>query len=248
MKWAFDNSTKLIGLVSFALLVVATVHDWAYFLVIGRKFRSIQTTYDYITSAIEWMPAFLLIGIMVTCFAVPAIRLLGPKNEFGFEDQINLHWRKTNNFLRGLSVVLSIGLLFSSLFDAFPVNFSEIIASIALVLLSVGISSKVSERAFFVTTIVIFCCIVFIHGITDGLTAIKGDPDVHKINLNGGGFKQASVLRTFEKGILVWNSPSESVEFIRWDQIDELSHHVRLNTESSGCHLLLWLCKDRVEP
>jgi hypothetical protein len=62
MKCTFDNSTKLVAVLPFLLLVVSTVHDWGYFLVIGPKLRSIQTTYDYVTNALDWLPLVALVG------------------------------------------------------------------------------------------------------------------------------------------------------------------------------------------
>jgi hypothetical protein len=54
------------------VIVFGTVHDWGYFYVIGPQFRLIQTTYDYITNAIDWMPAFLVV-VAVMVGSLPAI-------------------------------------------------------------------------------------------------------------------------------------------------------------------------------
>jgi hypothetical protein len=69
MKWILENAAKLIGLLSFALVVFSTVHDWGYFSIVGPHFRTMLTAYDYVTNAIEWMPAFIFWCVLSVAFA-----------------------------------------------------------------------------------------------------------------------------------------------------------------------------------
>src|SRR5262245_58621229 len=82
MRWLLENAAKAIGLLSFSLLALSVVHDWGYFYVVGSRFRTVQTTYDYIANAIDWLPPLLLSAIVAA-----AIAKLLPKNvSDGFED------------------------------------------------------------------------------------------------------------------------------------------------------------------
>jgi hypothetical protein len=68
--------------------------------------------------------------------------------------------------------------------------------------------------------------------------------------LKGGEERQRILLRNLDKGLLVRSPTHEHIEFIRWDQIEEVtkpSPTTRL--ESYSCRWLnVWCWHSKVEP
>src|SRR5258708_40069973 len=87
MKWILENAAKLIGLLSFGLVVFSTIHDWGYFSVIGSHYRALLSAYDYVTNAIEWMPAFALTSVFGAALSYLLASLIAKNPEGGFGDQ-----------------------------------------------------------------------------------------------------------------------------------------------------------------
>jgi hypothetical protein len=87
---------------------------------------------------------------------------------------------------------------------------------------------------------------VFASGMAEAGEAIRNPSNVYRI-LKAGA-KSAVLLRTFEKGILIWNVGSRRAEMIRWDQVDGLSRVVAWDSETPACRMLSWFCTARVEP
>jgi hypothetical protein len=242
MKWAFDNSTKLVALLSLVLIVIATVHDWGYFYVIGPKFRSIQTTYDYITSVIEWLPALTVFAIFLVAssFLMSRSRIFetllwgGAPGNAGFDDHQRISaQRRRRTYVMRVFIPNTILIGLFGLLLPFPA-YLGIIATVISVSLVAGTAIFLEEQfpaskrlVGAVSLIPFFFCV----GIVDGYWATITPADVHGLKLKGGEIRHASVLRTFEKGVLTWNPSTETVQFIRWDQIDELDHFVRHDNE-----------------
>jgi hypothetical protein len=63
-KNLIDNLGKFIAALSFALLTVTVLHDWGYFWLLGSRFQCIQTPYDYLANAIEWLPLHLALFLL----------------------------------------------------------------------------------------------------------------------------------------------------------------------------------------
>lgn len=55
------------------------------------------------------------------------------------------------------------------------------------------------------------------------------------------------ILRTLEKGLLVWDPPNNKVDFVRWEKVGHLTHLIWKSYdapffESLGCHFWSKLC------
>jgi hypothetical protein len=250
MKWVFDNSTKLAGLFSLALIVFTIAHDWGYFIVIGPKFRSIQTAYDYIASAIEWLPGFLAVILPATLISFLVLKLpaLNVPDEFGFEGQRKAPPNWPVRIIESAILIFPILFLLLSLPFSYPSNLVALAAAGFFALMNVvyfTIRGSLWVHVMGVVTVVI---LVFCSGIADGIISTRGTLDAHRLKLKGGESIHVSLLRSFEKGVLVWNPLQERVQFIRWDQAEELSHRIELNGPASGCRFLTWFCRNRIEP
>src|ERR1043166_8948930 len=114
MKLTLDNGIKTLSLISFCLLAVSTAHDWAFFRSFGQKFQSIQTTFDYISHAIEWLPALVaLLGVQVLFELFTLQRRMGElEPDSGFENfqlkkqKLVFKWISRFLFAAGLAFLL----------------------------------------------------------------------------------------------------------------------------------------------
>lgn len=70
MKSLLENGPKALALMSFSAVVVTMFHDWGYYWIIGSKFQSVRTPYDYIANSIAWLPLSLSIFAVYVFVAV----------------------------------------------------------------------------------------------------------------------------------------------------------------------------------
>jgi hypothetical protein len=257
MKWIIENVPKTVGVLSFLGLILTTVHDWGYFSVVGSKFRSIQTTYDYITNAIEWLPALILILIfsMLASFTI-VLATVPSTPEFGFDD---LRVRFTRRRLRNQCisfVILGALAYLASWFLTFPYNRVLSISSASAIVMSAGMfldsataGNKNSQNTVRGTAFIAgFLALTFLYGVLDAASAIRSTENVYRITYKNSNFKNAPLLRSFEKGILIWNLEVRTAEFIRWDEISGVSHVVATDQITAACRLLPRFCTTPTEP
>src|SRR5258708_24467322 len=121
MKWILENATKVIGLLIFALVVFSTVHDWGYFSVIGPHFRTLLSAYDYITNAIEWMPAFVFWFVVMGGLTHLISSWFDPVHGGGYGDHRRKVYRRILVWYSGCALILGLGELGVGLFfQTFP--------------------------------------------------------------------------------------------------------------------------------
>src|SRR4051794_700759 len=56
MTKILDKLPQIVAGVSFFVLVLAIVHEYAYFAVVGAQYQSLMSATDYLVSALSWMP------------------------------------------------------------------------------------------------------------------------------------------------------------------------------------------------
>jgi hypothetical protein len=255
VKWIFENFTKLLGLLSFSLIAAATIHDWAYFYVIGSKFRSIQTTYDYITNAIEWMPTVLLsfaigvpLGLLISRFV-----LKGPDE--GLSGQRARRSGRIVWILAAVPACIAVPIFGFSLFLVYPL--SLLFVGLALVFLGTAASGALLKLMpsvpLSLAGAAVVASIIYVHGLMDGILDSVGNiqlaSNVHNVQLKGGDAERpVMLLRSFEKGILVRIPTNDRIELIRWDQIERLGHRVSIELERSGCRWAQRFCHRPLTP
>jgi hypothetical protein len=254
MKWLFENVAKLAAALSFALLVASNIHDWAYFWVLGSKFRSIQTTYDYITNALEWLPTVSSACFAGFAFAEVQDRLTKKDDQdAGFQDK---RIRKAISKLKPLAIgagMFSLFFLISGLLRSFPGNVIQIVYALTSAITAAFFIwvSRVGRRSvdwIWSLIIVPILMMVFAFGIIDANFDLHGYRNVYRLDLKGGISQQVSLLRSFEKGVLVRLPASESIEFVRWEQIDRIGRVARLSDELMICSVFSIFCDKSETP
>lgn len=249
MKWTFDHLAKIVAALSFGLVATTTIHDWGFFLVVGSKFQSIQTTYDHLANALDWLPQLLIInGIAFVGSHLSSKMTAGrARSEFGFEGQYRRYTRRRFQIAAGIFALAGIFFIVVSGFDSYPSNLANIaVGFLSLVCSATAISFFYYDRAFIGVTIFGFFVFIFAYGTDDGVRSIRS-PSVYRLNFRDGETKQVSLLRSFEKGVLVWSPVENRVEFFRWEQVDEVSRRYAVEPPT-GCRILSWFCREEPEP
>ena len=85
----------------------------------------------------------------------------------------------------------------------------------------------------------VLAVLAFVAGQTRASGAIAAVGEPYKVKMKGGEERQRVLLRSFDKGLLVRSPTEERVEFIKWDQIEEVTKRSPKDRgESLSC---LWL-------
>jgi hypothetical protein len=256
MKWILENGTKVIGLLSFSLIVFTTVHDWGYFSIIGPNFRTLLSAYDYITNAIEWMPAFFFSFGVTTALAFALSSWTDQIPEGGYGDHKRKQFRRKMATYSGMVLIASLFFLGKSMVQTFPASRVTQIGAAALFFTTLSVfylawkdtKLKIRRQIALAMGAAGLACSAYISGVEEARSAIEQPANVYKLNLKGNFTKSAVLLRTFEKGVLIWNSDSSTAQLLRWDQIDGLSHIVAFDKVSRACRMFSWFCQPQVQP
>jgi hypothetical protein len=108
-QYLLDNGSTVVGLLSFAILTLSVFHDWGYFWVVGLRFQSMQTPYDYLANSIEWLPLHLG-GLIFTGLVSWVSILLGrTDNDYlsGVQRSKNRRWMWAPTFAVALAAIFA---------------------------------------------------------------------------------------------------------------------------------------------
>jgi hypothetical protein len=250
MKWTIENGAKIFGLFSFCLLAMAAAHDWAFFAAFGAQFQSIQTTYDYISGAIEWLPALLFFIAVINAsqmFMMAVSR--GEENDPGFMDQRQKKnsrvYRRFAIIFGFMTVVLGLGgfLLFTSwerrMFAGG--SFVMLAATVLMWFRSSRDTTKWEPIVISIYGALLVLAMAYIFGAYQGELAKEGQSRVYTLKTKEGPARDLILIRSIEKGILTWDAETNTAEFIRWDGVATLSR-VSEPQRSVVCSWLNKLC------
>jgi hypothetical protein len=70
-KEFFEAAPRVIGVLTFSILVLTVVHETGYFVVLGPHLQTVATTFDYFTNSLVWLPTS--IGLLL---AVQSIEIV----------------------------------------------------------------------------------------------------------------------------------------------------------------------------
>jgi hypothetical protein len=59
---------NLLAATSFGVLMLAFVHEWAFYYTVGGDYQALLTVTDYFNSAVGWLPWFALGFILMSLF------------------------------------------------------------------------------------------------------------------------------------------------------------------------------------
>jgi hypothetical protein len=95
-----------------------------------------------------------------------------------------------------------------------------------------------------ITAIPVLAMLAFVIGQQKGVSALTSTSAPYALKLKGGELRQRILLRNFDKGLLVRSPADQRVEFIRWDQIEDVTKpSPRFADESYSCQWFEIWCR-----
>jgi hypothetical protein len=82
----FGMIPAMAAATSFMVLVLAFIHEWAFYFVIGGQYQSLVSVTDYFNSAIGWLP-WAVLGILTALL----LELMDPARNIPLEDMDDYH-------------------------------------------------------------------------------------------------------------------------------------------------------------
>jgi hypothetical protein len=245
MSELLEKFATVVGAATLALLLFAVCHEYGYFSVIGSQFQTFVSTTDYFTNATQWIVFAVWMGFSWV-------------NWRGIEDpdyypSFSMGWKGW--ILPGIFVLLFVFEFFTgSGFNNVPIFFFLLYLwlTFGTKIVPFAGSADENQRTIRKSLIIapILIVVAFIVGQMKGTTALTTVDDPFKIKIKGGEDRQRILLRNLDKGLLVRSPAHERIEFIRWDQIEEItkaSPAVRL--ESYSCRFFaVWCRSSQIDP
>lgn len=255
MRYILDHSSKAIALLGFVLLIISLVRDWGYFSVVGSQYLSIQTPYDHLTNSIEWLPQNLallgfsgLAGWLLGSFPKWLIDHVVAKSSndppIYFE---GVGSKKNAHLIRLLLLASNLTNLSFAAYIFLFMNHIPIYAGVIAFLIYMAIFTPLSKRLklrqswhlpILVAPIVLI--LAFIFGAVDANKATKRSDNFYRVAMSEQKQLDVQILRSFEKGILVWDRKAKRVALYRWDSISNVSNLIVRSERPFICHYYDW--------
>jgi hypothetical protein len=237
-KTVGESLTKLVGTVpnivaavSFLVLVLAFVHEWAYFHVIGGQNQSLLSITDYFNSAVGWLP-WVGVGL-----AIATLMRLTDVTRHIPDDAKSAFYRKHK--IRWVFERLPYHFVFWSLVlaGAFQFLFGDWYTRAALEFLVFFIWGKIfqllakqesivsivsKDVAYIIGFGPLFLAMAYIGGMSEGAAAIAPDKESNAIGRLKKEYRERDwiALRILSNGVLLRDfSDRNRIRFIRWEEI-----------------------------
>lgn len=215
---AFDNFAAVLAAATLGLLFLSVCHEYGYFWIVGSRFQTFLSTTDYFSNAILWLP---VLTFLLYSYLDWGVMLGNKKYNFGK----NWKWK----------------LAFWSVTLGFPVfaffDFKESFAftyALPIIFVWVGFVAgnlpyantrsevlRMAHRAMVIGPVV--AVIAFSAGVMQAESALASFSEPYRLDLKAGIRLNRTLLRTFDKGVLVRDPSADRIEFIRWDDLLSLS-------------------------
>jgi hypothetical protein len=259
-EW-LDYAPKAVAAFSFALLTLTIVHEWGFFWVIGPYFQSLVSAYDYLSSAVLWLPQNLLIILAIVIIRALAIKLT--QGRLGFwprEDgprAAGLTKEDQRKFQRVALSTIILGAAVAILTFFFLTEYVTLFYAFAFFNLWFGVFALFHNeqyslgrtKASLILILPVALVFVFAEGAADAEWAMTSfENRAYKITYKEPANESlfAYVIRTLDKGIIIRDPINNRTEFIRWETIRSVGtfHNVQPNNGISGsCLEFHILCK-----
>jgi len=234
-KSLLENGPKATALLSFFVLMLTVFHDWGYFWIIGSKFQSLQTPYDYIANSITWLPVSL--ALVALYFGVVRLLLeviLQIRRTDEYDDSQSAPLRITRlNLKKRFNPVAIIGAVTTLVMGAtsyvakFPEK--ELFGSLAVMTAYAAVFSALVPRAAFwdqslkqdirLAILIWFgpmiVILTFVGGVAEAMYSLSTRHNVYALRQKDAAYKQVSVLRSLDKGVLMYDVLNHRIAFTR---------------------------------
>jgi hypothetical protein len=238
-KSLLENGPKATALLSFCVLMLTVLHDWGYFWIIGSKFQSIQTPYDYIANSITWLP--LSLGLITLYLVATRLTLMiGRRSRDDFKSTPHRLIQETQN--RQYTRVAVLGfvatLLCGSFWYVFRFPVGVLFGTFTIVtgycsILCVWLRFANFRQSPDLTLVIMILSgfVPLIAGMSFAGGVVEAIDALSSFNKNVYGLKQKDVpdrhvllLRSLDKGVLTYDLASSQIAFTRWDSLIGIDH------------------------
>lgn len=247
-----ENFSKVVAMGTFGVLSLAVMHELAYFYVVGWHFLTLIGAYDFLLTALHWLP--LLIVVSLIQFVVQMLGGGSSKEKSGTE-QDSKRWFvrdfKANFHFHIVAILLAsvgvLGFVFGPS-DAreFPIVYFAVVAyTWYLACLYLFRENPESGWYYALWLIPVWGMIAFTLGIDDGHRDLRSQKADYSITTKDDPLeKKVLVLRVLDGGVLYKNLDRKRVEFQRWHDIKLLSVEIAPgDNRSHGCRIFGFYCR-----
>jgi hypothetical protein len=241
LKTTLEDGPKFVAALSFCLLALTVFHDWGYFWIIGSKFQTLQTPYDFVANSIAWLPESLaIIGLYAVISNIVFARLVRRRVSTPNAGSLAERRREIRKSFRALvvmrwtSLIGAISVAALAYVLRFPGGVLFGCGAFALlyiffampVLLSRRFKEISGEWRFVLFSMPFVVYLAFISGTAEAIVAISNFANVYSIAKKDGSKLQILLLRNLDKGALVYDLAAQQALFIRWDDLTTIGHPV----------------------
>ncbi|WP_316198829.1 MULTISPECIES: hypothetical protein [unclassified Bradyrhizobium] len=249
-----DDILKIIQGLAAAIVSIAIAasvsYETGYFSIIGYKYQSLLSAADYASGTLEWLPwLFLLYSLGFLLARAGSSALL--------KIIVGIKIGRPLVFWMGVSVLV---LVMAAVVVSVP--FYQVLRFMpvaVLPLVAIAASSQLArsglpgERLMTIaasTVAVLFA--LFCSGIGQAHRNLEVVENAYVIWINND-HEGTQVLRTLGKGLLIWRSADNKVDFVRWEKVDHLTNPVWKSLDapwmdSLACKTSRWFCYHKPPP
>lgn len=243
-----EDLSKAVQALAAAVVSVAIAasvsYETGYFSIVGQKYQALLSVSDYLSSALEWLPWLsLLYGLG---FLIAYV---------GSFAQLNI-LRRIYEFqpiaLIATTAIVAVGICLLLVFIPFyrlllhmPLVALPLVATPLFLQLSKAARAAKKLSAIAVSSIAVMLAL-YCSGIGYAHRDLQTIGNAYVIRSGADG-EGAQVLRTLQKGLLVWKPQDSKVDLIGWNKIDRMTHLIWKSYDAPwfeplGCHIWESLC------
>lgn len=241
---------------SFLVLVLAFVHEWAFYYVVGGQYQSLVSITDYFNSAIGWLPwaGIGLVSALLWTLADPTRQVPSAiKDQYYKEHRVRWFFEQmpVRFMLWSLTIAGAYQLLLGDWYTRGAIEFFfmflwlKIITAIMRQKANADVLTK--DAAYLISFAPIFLLSAFAGGWAEGASALSPKVEANTIGRLKKEYREREwfVMRSLSNGLLIRDltEDRQKLQFVRWDDIASVSTKIALpNRNGLVCRLTGKLC------
>ena len=245
---------SIAAAISFAVLSLAFVHEWAFYFVIGGQFRPLMSITDYFNSAAAWLP-WVALGAVISIIwrLTDKTRHVPQDAKDAFYKQHRVIWVRDNApywlFIFTGVVVGAFQLLVGDWYvrGALEISFFVVwgffIRSLANQ--ETIVRALTIELVYILMFGPILLFMAYMGGATEAADALaRREPNFIGRLKSQYQERDWVLLRTLSSGIIVRDIAADRIQYFKWDGIEAFESKIKQpNRNGLACRLFGYLCR-----